>query len=76
MHQHICAEMVSTIIEVQVDHGTLVAEGDTVALLESMKMEIPLVAEVSGRVVSITAAVGSVVQADDVVLTLDVRAGS
>lgn len=72
----ICSEMVSTIIDIAVEQGALVMGGDTVALLESMKMEIPLVTEISGTVTSIAVTVGTVVQADEVVMTLDTSRNS
>ena len=40
----IVAEMVANVLVVSVEVGTAVERGDTVALLESMKMEIPVIA--------------------------------
>ena len=54
--------------------GDAVAPGDTVALLESMKMEIPVIAEVGGTVVAVKVTGGDVVQEGDVLITLE-RAG-
>jgi acetyl-CoA carboxylase biotin carboxyl carrier protein len=42
--------------------GDAVAEGDTVVILESMKMEIPVLAESAGTVDSVAVAVGDDVQ--------------
>lgn len=66
----ILAEMVANVLEVQVAVGSEVAVGDEVALLESMKMEIPVIAEVAGTVVAVKVAPGDVVQEGTVLVTL------
>ena len=38
------ADMVANVMEVYVAQGDAVAPGDTIVLLESMKMEIPVIA--------------------------------
>ena len=45
--------------------------GDTIALLESMKMEIPVLAEESGTVSEINVAEGDVVQEGDVLAVVE-----
>ena len=55
----IVAEMVANVLEVTVAPGAEVAAGDTVALLESMKMEIPVIAEHAGTVTAVTVTPGS-----------------
>ena len=66
----IVAEMVANVLEVTVAPGAEVAAGDTVALLESMKMEIPVIADHAGTVTAVTVTQGDVVQEGDVLLTL------
>ena len=66
----IVADMVANVLEVRVAIGAHVAAGDTVALLESMKMEIPVISEHAGTVTAVTVTVGDVVQEGDVLLTL------
>ena len=46
--------------------------GDTVALLESMKMEIPVISEHAGTVAAVKVAPGDVVQEGDVLVSLTV----
>ena len=46
----IVAEMVANVMSVAVEPGDKVAAGDVVILLESMKMEIPVIAEDDGTV--------------------------
>ena len=61
----ILAEMVANVIELVVEVGDTVAVGDTVILLESMKMEIPVISEHTGTVSAVKVAVGDVVQEGD-----------
>lgn len=56
---------------VHVAPGDKVAVGDEVVLLESMKMEIPVLAERPGTVTAVKVASGDVVQEGDVLLVLD-----
>ncbi|EUA19512.1 biotinylated TB7.3 domain protein [Mycobacterium xenopi 3993] len=44
--------------------------GDTLVLLESMKMEIPVLAEVAGTVSKVSVAVGDVIQAGDLIAVI------
>lgn len=64
------AEMVANVLRVEVAEGASVAVGDTVVLLESMKMEIPVMAEVAGVVTAVKVDVGDVVQEGDVLIEL------
>jgi acetyl-CoA carboxylase biotin carboxyl carrier protein len=64
------AEMVANVLEVVAREGTRVADGDTVVLLESMKMEIPVLAPHAGTVSAIRTAVGDVVQDGDVMVVV------
>jgi len=51
--------------------GQKVSKGDTVIILEAMKMEIPVVAPEDGTVASIDVAVGDAVEAGAVMATLN-----
>ncbi|MEJ7834438.1 MAG: biotin/lipoyl-binding carrier protein, partial [Nocardioides sp.] len=66
----ILAEMVAGVLSVTVNAGDAVAAGDTVVLLESMKMEIPVIAEHPGTVRAVRVAPGDVVQEGDVLIEL------
>ncbi|MBA2955193.1 biotin/lipoyl-binding carrier protein [Nocardioides sp. MAH-18] len=66
----IVAEMVANVMSVTVAPGDRVAPGDTVVLLESMKMEIPVLVEVTGAVRAVKVAAGDVVQEGDVLVEL------
>ncbi|MEU0314535.1 biotin/lipoyl-binding carrier protein [Nocardioides sp. NPDC006273] len=66
----IAAEMVANVMSVGVQPGDKVAAGDTVMLLESMKMEIPVLAEAAGTVAAVKVASGDVVQEGDILVEL------
>ncbi|HET8614377.1 MAG TPA: biotin/lipoyl-binding carrier protein [Actinomycetales bacterium] len=66
----VASELVANVLEVLVDVGQQVAEGDELVMLESMKMEIPVLAPHPGTVMAIRTAVGDVVQDGDVMVVL------
>jgi acetyl-CoA carboxylase biotin carboxyl carrier protein len=66
----IVAEMVANVLTVTVSPGDRVGIGDTVCLLESMKMEIPVLAELPGLVTEVKVGAGDVVQEGDVLVVL------
>lgn len=66
----ILAEMVANVLIVEVAEGDRVEVGDTVVLLESMKMEIPVIAEHAGTVRAVKVAPADVVQEGDVLVEL------
>ncbi len=66
----ILAEMVANVILVEVAVGDTVEAGDPVCLLESMKMEIPVLTEHAGVVAAIKVATGDVVQEGDILVEL------
>ena len=64
------ADMVANVIEIYVAEGDQISVGDTVVLLESMKMEIPVIAEVSGTVSRLAVTQGDVVQEGDLIVEI------
>ncbi|MFZ5851961.1 MAG: biotin/lipoyl-binding carrier protein [Actinomycetota bacterium] len=70
MAEEIRAEMVANVWKVLVAEGDQVADGDTLVILESMKMEIPVLAERPGVVQELRVAGGEVVQEGDVIAVL------
>ena len=66
----ILAEMVANVIVVEVGVDDRIETGDTVCLLESMKMEIPVLSEEGGVVSAIKVAPGDVVQEGDILVEL------
>ena len=66
----IVAEMVANVMSVAVAPGDRVEGGDAVVLLESMKMEIPVLVEAPGVVRAVKVAPGDVVQEGDVLVEI------
>ena len=64
------AEMVANVWQVVTSEGAEVDEGDTLVILESMKMEIPVVAETRGTVTKLAVAEGDVVQEGDLIAVI------
>ena len=65
------AEMVANVWKVVVSQGDAVSDGDTLVILESMKMEIPVVAEGAGTVAELRVGEGDVVQEGDVIAVIE-----
>jgi len=61
------AEMVANVWKVVAAQGDRVDDGDTLVILESMKMEIPVLAETAGTITSLHVAEGDVVQEGDLI---------
>lgn len=66
----IVAEMVANVMTVSVAVGDKVSAGDPVLMLESMKMEIPVLAERDGEVTHVRVTAGDVVQEGDILISL------
>ena len=67
MAEEVRAEMVANVWKVLVAEGDTVADGDTLVILESMKMEIPVLAEVDGTVSKVAVQEGGLVQEGDLI---------
>jgi len=67
MAEEVRAEMVANVWKVLVVEGDTVADGDTLVILESMKMEIPVIAEVDGTVSKLAVQEGGLVQEGDLI---------
>lgn len=66
------AEIAGNVWKVEAGIGDQVSEDDPIVILESMKMEIPVVAPEDGKVVEILVAEGTSVAEDDVIARLEV----
>ncbi|ACZ90965.1 MULTISPECIES: biotin/lipoyl-binding carrier protein [Streptosporangium] len=65
------AEMVANVWKVLVAQGDTVEDGDTLVILESMKMEIPVIAEDDGVITELKVAEGDVIQEGDLIAVID-----
>ena len=71
MSEEVVAEMVANVWKIVVAVGDSVAEGDTICILESMKMEIPVEATAAGTIAEINVTEGGVVQEGDTIAVID-----
>ena len=61
------AEMVANVWKVVAAEGDAVSDGDTIVILESMKMEIPVICESDGTLSQLAVTEGQVVQEGDLI---------
>ena len=64
------AHITGTVWKIECEVGDEIDEGDTVVILESMKMEMPIEAEDAGTVAEIRVEEGQSVQEGDVLVVL------
>jgi biotin carboxyl carrier protein len=64
------AEMVASVWKVVAAEGDELADGDTLVILESMKMEIPVLVEGSGKLTRLAVAEGDVIQEGDLIAVI------
>jgi acetyl-CoA carboxylase biotin carboxyl carrier protein len=70
-HIHeIKAEVGGSVWKIEVQLGQSIAEGDTLMVVESMKMEIPLSSPCAGTVQEIRVAEGDMVDEDQIVVLI------
>ena len=65
------AEITANVWQVPVEEGQMVAEGDEICILESMKMEIPVATEIPGVVRELHVEAGASVQEGDLIAIID-----
>jgi acetyl-CoA carboxylase biotin carboxyl carrier protein len=65
------SRMTAAVLWVSVNEGDDVAEGDTLLVVESMKMEIPILAPLAGRVTGVAVGAGDVVAEGDVLAVVE-----
>jgi len=64
------APMGGKVIKVSVNVGDSIAEDDEVAVLEAMKMEMPILSEEDGTVAEVKVSAGETVEAEQVLVVL------
>jgi acetyl-CoA carboxylase biotin carboxyl carrier protein len=67
----VVAPMAGTVFRVLVRAGDMVSAGQDVVILESMKMEVAVQAELSGRVKAVQVSEGASVDEDTILLELE-----
>ncbi len=68
--EEVRAEMVASVLRVEVAEGDVVSPADSLLILESMKMEIPVHPEEGGTVARVAVTAGDVVQEGDLLVVL------
>jgi acetyl-CoA carboxylase biotin carboxyl carrier protein len=71
MATNVEAHITGTVWKIEVKEGDVVEEGQTLVILESMKMEMPLEAPSAGKVVKIACAEAQAVNEGDVLIVLE-----
>lgn len=71
MQHTVVAELVASVLTVHVAADQRVAPMDEVVVLESMKMEIPVLAEAAGRVAEVVVKPGDVVHEGDPMVIIE-----
>ena len=67
----ITAPMAGKVIDIKVNIGEAVQEDDEVAIIEAMKMEMPILTYTDGTVKEIKVATGDSVEADQVLMIIE-----
>jgi acetyl-CoA carboxylase biotin carboxyl carrier protein len=75
MSIEVCAHITGTVWQIRVEVGAQVTEGQSLVVLESMKMEMPVEAPEDGKVVELCVSEGQAVEEGDVVARLDPAGG-
>jgi len=70
MRKVIKSEMAGTLLEVKVEVGDSISAGQEVAVVESMKMEVPLQAAVAGVVKTVHKAAGDFLNEGETLIEL------
>ena len=70
--QDIPAPMTGTVLEILVNVGDRVNEGEELVIIESMKMEIPVESPTTGTVAAVVATVASPIEEGALLLRLEV----
>jgi acetyl-CoA carboxylase biotin carboxyl carrier protein len=67
----VTAPVTGTVWKIQVAPGDNVEEGQTLVILESMKMEMPVEAPERGKVIAVAVTEGQAIEEGDVLVSLE-----
>lgn len=67
----VIARLTASVLSVAVTPGSVVAEGDTLLVVESMKMQIPVLSPVTGTVAHVRVAPADIVSEGDILAVID-----
>ncbi|WP_026581516.1 biotin/lipoyl-binding carrier protein [Bacillus sp. J33] len=69
--KEITSSMAGTVLNIMVESGQEISAGQEVLMLESMKMEIPVESEASGKISEVKVNVGDFVNEGDVLIVFE-----
>ena len=72
MAEDVRAEIVASVLEVVVREGDQINEGDTLVILESMKMESGVASPIDGVIAEVLVNKGQAVEADQTLIRFEV----
>ncbi len=65
------AHITGTVFKIETEVGAQVSQGDTLVVLESMKMEMPVESPVAGKVAEVRCEEGQSVEEDQILVVID-----
>jgi len=68
---NLAAHITGTVVKIEKKPGDVVSAGESVVILESMKMEMPLESERAGRVKEVRCREGQAVSEGDILVVLE-----
>ncbi len=68
---NVCSDLSANVWKITISEGDAVSEGDVLVILESMKMEIPVVAPSTGTVKQVCVKEGDIVDEGDVLAVVE-----
>jgi len=69
--EKICSEITGTVWKIEMGVGDAVKEDDVIMILESMKMEIPVLSPYAGTIQKVLVDEGSAIAEDQVIAIID-----
>jgi acetyl-CoA carboxylase biotin carboxyl carrier protein len=69
--ENVCSEITGTVWKIELEIGATVAEDDVIMILESMKMEIPVLAPCAGTLKKLQVEEGAAIAEGQVIAILD-----
>jgi acetyl-CoA carboxylase biotin carboxyl carrier protein len=69
--EEVRAELPGIVSQVLVSIGEMISVGETLLVLESMKMEIPVLSEIGGRIAFISISAGSMIREGDLLAIVE-----
>lgn len=75
MHTQVHSEIAGIVLEIKHGPGSTVASEEAVLIIECMKMHIPIVAPVAGRIHSVAVTEGALIEEGQLAFVVDTKCG-